>query len=143
MNACYSYYYECAGSNLQLFYGIKILLYILWKEFGQFCESLFASFLCFCKVYEWSIKKFYHGYTKTSYRWLQRKKIRFLSDQEVPGRHKNIYRELRRFFTRSEIFGNICCFFCSTNGKDLIYHHAWHSTHQFLRQKTLHNYLEK
>ena len=25
------------------------------------------------------------------------KKIRFLSDQEVPGRHKNIYRELRRF----------------------------------------------
>ena len=39
------------------------------------------------------------------------KKIRFLSDQEVPGRHKNIYRELRRFFTRSEIFGNMCCFF--------------------------------
>ena len=38
-------------------------------------------------------------------------KIRFLSDQEVPGRHKNIYRELRRFFTRSEIFGNMCCFF--------------------------------
>ena len=39
------------------------------------------------------------------------KKIRFRSDQEVPGRHKNIYRELRRFFTRSEIFGNMCCFF--------------------------------
>ena len=38
-------------------------------------------------------------------------KMRFLSDQEIPGRHKNIYRELRRFFTRSEIFGNMCCFF--------------------------------
>ena len=38
-------------------------------------------------------------------------KIRFLSDQEVPGRHKNIYRELRPSFTTSEIFGNICCLF--------------------------------
>ena len=38
-------------------------------------------------------------------------KIRFLSDQEVPGCHKNIYRELRTSFTRSEIFGNICCLF--------------------------------
>ena len=38
-------------------------------------------------------------------------KITFLSDQEVPGCHKNIYRELRTSFTRSEIFGNMCCFF--------------------------------
>ena len=37
--------------------------------------------------------------------------MRFLSDQEVPGRHKNIYRELRPSFTRSEIFGNMCCLF--------------------------------
>ena len=35
----------------------------------------------------------------------------FLSRQEVPGCHKNIYRELRPSFTRSEIFGNICCCF--------------------------------
>ena len=38
-------------------------------------------------------------------------KKKFLSDQEVPGCHKNIYRELRTSFTRSEIFGNMCCFF--------------------------------
>ena len=38
-------------------------------------------------------------------------KIRFLIDQEVPGRHKNIYRELRTSVARSEIFGNMCCFF--------------------------------
>ena len=38
-------------------------------------------------------------------------KLIFLSDQEVPGRHKNIYRELRPSFTTSEIFGNICCLF--------------------------------
>ena len=30
-------------------------------------------------------------------------KLIFLSDQEVPGRHKNIYRELRRFFTTHRI----------------------------------------
>ena len=35
----------------------------------------------------------------------------FLSRQEVPGCHKNIYRELRPSFIRSEIFGNICCCF--------------------------------
>ena len=35
----------------------------------------------------------------------------FLSRQEVPGCHKNIYRELRPSFTRSEIFGNTCCCF--------------------------------
>ena len=38
-------------------------------------------------------------------------KITFLSDQEVPGHHKNIYRELRPSFTRSTMFGNICCLF--------------------------------
>ena len=38
-------------------------------------------------------------------------KITFLSDQEVPGCHKNIYRNFRTSFTASEIFGNICCFF--------------------------------
>ena len=38
-------------------------------------------------------------------------KLGFLSDQEVPGYHKNIYRELRPSFTRSKIFGNICCCF--------------------------------
>ena len=38
-------------------------------------------------------------------------KLRFLSDQEVPGCQKNIYRELRRSFTRSEILLNTCCFF--------------------------------
>ena len=38
-------------------------------------------------------------------------KITFLSDQEVPGCHKNIYRELRPSFTTSEIFGNKCCLF--------------------------------
>jgi len=38
-------------------------------------------------------------------------KITFLRPQEVPGCHKNIYRELRACFTRFEIFGNICCFF--------------------------------
>ena len=38
-------------------------------------------------------------------------KLRFLSDQEVPGCQKNIYRELRPSFTRSEILVNICCFF--------------------------------
>ena len=38
-------------------------------------------------------------------------KITFLSDQEVPGCHKNIYRDFRTSFTTSEIFGNICCFF--------------------------------
>ena len=37
--------------------------------------------------------------------------FRFLSNQEVPGCHKNIYRELRPSFTRSQIFGNMCCFF--------------------------------
>ena len=52
------------------------------------------------------------GFTVSRVFWrLFWKKIRFLSDQEVPGRHKNIYRELRRFFIRSEIFGNMCCFF--------------------------------
>ena len=39
------------------------------------------------------------------------KKITFLSDQEVPGCHKNIYRDLRPSFTRSKIFGNMCCLF--------------------------------
>ena len=38
-------------------------------------------------------------------------KLTVLSDQEVPGCHKNIYRDLRPSFTRSEIFGNMCCFF--------------------------------
>ena len=38
-------------------------------------------------------------------------KLRFLSDQEVPGCHKNIYRELRPSFTRSEILVNTCCLF--------------------------------
>ena len=34
-------------------------------------------------------------------------KLIFLSDQEVPGRHENTYRELRPCFTTSENFGNI------------------------------------
>ena len=38
-------------------------------------------------------------------------KLTVLSDQEVPGCHKNIYRDLRPSFTRSEIFGNMCCLF--------------------------------
>ena len=38
-------------------------------------------------------------------------KLRFLSDQEIPGCQKNIYRELRPSFTRSEILVNICCLF--------------------------------
>ena len=38
-------------------------------------------------------------------------KLTVLSDQEVPGCHKNIYRDLRPSFTRSKIFGNICCLF--------------------------------
>ena len=38
-------------------------------------------------------------------------KLTVLSDKEVPGCHKNIYRDLRPSFTRSEIFGNLCCLF--------------------------------
>ena len=38
-------------------------------------------------------------------------KLTVLSDQEVPGCHKNIYRDLRPSFTRSKIFGNMCCLF--------------------------------
>ena len=38
-------------------------------------------------------------------------KFTVLSDQEVPGFHKNIYRDLRPSFTRSKIFDNMCCLF--------------------------------
>ena len=36
--------------------------------------------------------------------------LAFLSNQEVLGCHKNIYRELRPSLTSFEILGNICCF---------------------------------
>ena len=71
-----------------------IWTYVLvqYHDFGLFCPKSTVYYI--------------PGFLKT---FLQ--KIRFLSDQEVPGRHKNIYRELRTSFTRSEIFGNMCCFF--------------------------------
>ena len=71
-----------------------IWTYVLvqYHDFGLFCPKSTVSCI--------------PGFLNT---FLQ--KIRFLSDQEVPGRHKNIYRELRTSFTRSEIFGNMCCFF--------------------------------
>ena len=35
--------------------------------------------------------------------------LAFLSNQEVLGCHKNIYRELKPSLTSFEILGNICC----------------------------------